>query len=39
MKKSGIMILENLFSLILILIISGSIFLGIGQLKELYDKY
>lgn len=39
MKKSGIMILENLFSLVLILIISGSIFLGIGQLKGLYNKY
>lgn len=39
MKKSGIMILENLFSLIIILIILGSIFLSIDQLKGLYNKY
>ena len=39
MKKSGFFILENMVSLILILIISGALFLNVNPLKNIYNEY
>lgn len=38
-KKQGVMVIENLFSLILIVIISCGAFFGVNSFKNIYEKH
>lgn len=39
MKKSGFLILENIITLVIILTISLTVYLGINFLNDIHDKY
>lgn len=38
-KKRGVMVIENLFSLILIVMVSGGVFFGVNGFKNVYEKH